>query len=101
MGFFKELRDGFRLVGEGTHTGLFKSGIRAASLSEEDLMARADVIKKDVLASLWLDSASKGASKKARDDHEELHRITLQEATEKHWLEGPMDQAEVTAAVGQ
>ena len=92
MGLFKELREGFRLVGSFQPTGVFRPGVTVASLSEEELRKNTKFLRPAILARL------------RNFDNEELQRqlfeTNLEEAREKHWLDGPHDVEEVHKLLG-
>ena len=85
---FKELAMGFRLVGNATKSNIFQQGLKAASLSEEQLMRDAKFLKPALLGKI---RASGGGGEHAK----ELYDVTLAEATEKAWLKGPFGHAEM------
>eukprot|EP00435_Cladocopium_sp_Y103_P071504 s1184_g37.t1 len=78
----REMREGFKLVGSGTQSGVFKSEVKHATLSEEQLMAKAKFLKPLILGRI--------ANSGGFEHLSELHEITLGEAGEKRWLEGPL-----------
>ena len=83
-----ELRDGFRLTGYVPPSGVFKTDVRPAAFGKDQLMQDAKFLKPLLLG--------KVSSPLHRDDHAaELFEITLKEAKEKHWLEGPLSVDEV------
>ena len=89
---FSELAEGFRLVGNATKSNVFQPGIKAASMSETQLMKDAKFLKPALLGKI---KANKG------DAHSgELYRITLEEAGEKGWLDGPLTAGEVDQRFG-
>ena len=78
---FQEMAQGFRLVGQATKSNVFQSGIKAASMSEEQLMKDAKFLKPALLGKI---RASRG------DAHsKELYELTESEALDKGWLSGP------------
>ena len=83
QGFFDELRQGFRLVGCLQPSGVFRPGVTAAAL-----MAQSQSLR-----NLILDGISSGKAG-ARDV--DLFEMTLKEAKEKSWLQGPRSPAEVS-----
>ena len=86
--FFAELREGFRLVGNMQPTGVFRPGLVVASLSEEDLMSQSEPLKSSILGKL--------AREPPNAHSQELFDITMNEADEKGWLEGPYSPEEVS-----
>lgn len=78
---FKEMSEGFRLVGHATKSNVFRPGIKAASMSEDQLMKDAKFLRPVLLGKI---RASHG------DAHsKELYELTLSEAVDKGWLQGP------------
>jgi len=78
---FQEMAQGFRLVGQATKSNIFQPGIKAASMSEEQLMKDAKFLKPALLGKI---RASRG------DAHsKELYELTESEALDKGWLSGP------------
>ena len=78
---FQEMAQGFRLVGQATKSNVFQPGIKAASMSEEQLMKDAKFLKPALLGKI---RASRG------DAHnKELYELTESEAVDKGWLSGP------------
>ena len=87
-GLHQELREGFKLTGYAPPTGVFKTDVRPASFDKVQLMQDTKFLKPMLLG--------KVASPLHEDEHaEELYQITLKEASEKHWLEGPLSVREV------
>ena len=84
---FKELAMGFRLVGNATKSNIFQQGLKAASLSEEQLMRDAKFLKPALLGKI----RASGGGEHAK----ELYDVTLAEAAEKAWLKGPFGHAEM------
>ncbi|CAE7220298.1 unnamed protein product [Symbiodinium natans] len=92
MAIFDEMCEGFRLVGHGTKSGLFRPGVRLASMSESELMESARRLRPQLL--------SKVMQEKQDDFSEELHETTMREASEKGWLEGPFSPADMDKRFG-
>ena len=92
MGLFPELKEGFKLVGTFGSTGVFKTGVTIANLSEDELEKNTKFLRPAIL----------GRLKNFSDEElqKELFETTLKEATEKHWLEGPYDVDEVRSQMG-
>ena len=88
----KEMLEGFRLVGKGTKSGVFKPEVKAATMTEMDLMEKAKFLRPLILGKI--------ASSKAPEYLTELHNITDNEAGDKGWLEGPMSAAQVSEQLG-
>ncbi|CAE7214910.1 unnamed protein product [Symbiodinium sp. CCMP2592] len=86
-GLFSEMRQGFRLVGCLSPSGVFREGGYLASISESELMENADSIRASLLARVSADPLDENA--------EELYDVTLQEATQKKWLDGPMTPGDI------
>ena len=86
----EELRQGFMLTGYAAPTGVFKTDVRPAAFDKGLLMQEAKFLKPLLLG--------KVSSPHYLDDHpEELFAITVKEAKDKHWLEGPYSVDEVDA----
>ena len=78
---FNEMRVGFKLVGSFETTGIFKTGVTVANLSEDDLTKNTKFLRPAILGRL-----------KDYEDEElqkQLFSVTLEEAVEKQWLDGP------------
>eukprot|EP00435_Cladocopium_sp_Y103_P040896 s948_g11.t1 len=85
-----ELREGFRLTGYAKPLGVFKTEVRL-SFGKEQLMQDAKFLKLMLLG--------KVQSPPSHDEHaDELYQITLKEAQEKGWLEGPFSVEQVDAS---
>ena len=89
---FSELAEGFRLVGNATKSNVFQPGIKAASMSETQLMKDAKFLNPALLGKIRANKADAHSS--------ELYRITFEEAEEKGWLEGPFTAGEVDHRFG-
>ena len=76
-----EIRNGFRLVGMGTKSNIFKPDFKPATITEDELMKKAKF--------LW--PALIGKLKNQQEDEllQELRTITAAEAENKGWLTGP------------
>ena len=86
----QELRDGFKLTGYAALSGVFKTDLKPGLFNKEQLMQDAKFLKPLLLG--------KVASPLHADEHaEELFGITVKEAVEKNWLEGPYSVSEVDA----
>ena len=92
MALFDELAAGFRLVGTATKSNIFQQGIKAASMSEQQLMRDAKFLKPALLGKI---KANKGDQYST-----ELYDMTLLEATEKGWLHGPCTPTEMDQRFG-
>ena len=77
----KDLRCGFRLVGEEPATGIFRTQPKTATLSEDELMMQSRFLKPAIVGK----ARSAGVSLHT----EALYDVTVKEATDKGWLEGP------------
>ena len=84
---FAEIRSGFRLVGCLKPSGVFRVGGALGALSEDELMQQSAVRKADLL--------SKIAQAKVDENAQQLFDVTMEEAKQKHWLEGPYTPQEV------
>ncbi|CAE7829729.1 unnamed protein product [Symbiodinium sp. CCMP2592] len=91
-GLFSEMRQGFRLVGCLSPSGVFREGGYLASISESELMENADSIKDSLLSRVSSDPLDENA--------DELYDVTLQESTQKKWLEGPMSPEDIGKRLG-
>lgn len=91
VSLFQELREGFKLTGNIPATGVFKRQARPASMSVEELMQAAKVLRPAIIG-LRKSNASNNTAK-------ELYDITMDEAQSKGWLNGPMTFEEVTRTV--
>eukprot|EP00435_Cladocopium_sp_Y103_P019331 s4141_g4.t1 len=89
----RELRTGFRLVGEAPATGIFRLQPKTAAMSETELMMQSKFLRPAIVGKTK--SAGKGIHSEA------LYEITLKEATEKNWLRGPLTFEQVSDAVGK
>ena len=86
----QELRQGFMLTGYAAPTGVFRTDVRPAAFDKGQLMQDAKFLKPLLLG--------KVVSPFHEDEHaDELFAITMKEAQEKHWLEGPYSVSEVDA----
>ena len=84
---FKELALGFRLVGNATKSNVFQQGLKAATISEEQLMRDAKFLKPALLGKIRAGGGGEHAK--------ELYDVTLAEASDKAWLKGPFTPTEV------
>eukprot|EP00435_Cladocopium_sp_Y103_P038385 s723_g10.t1 len=84
---FAEMSAGFRLVGTATKSNVFQPGLKAASMSVEQLMKDAKFLKPALLGKIKVNGCNEHGA--------ELFDMTLLEATEKSWLRGPFTIAEV------
>ena len=87
-GFFAELREGFRLVGCLKLSGIFRPGVTAAALNEDELMAQAGSLKATILDSV--------ARAKPGEHDAELFDLT----PVKGWLQGPHTSYQVDDMLG-
>ena len=76
-----DLRSGFKLTGYCPPTGIFERECKPAVLDKPALMRQALFIRPMILGKMGTHSIN--------DDDKELYEITVREATEKGWLEGP------------
>jgi hypothetical protein len=80
------------LVGETPATGVFKHQPKIGNISETELMMQSKFLRPAIIGK---------TNAAARGEHEaELYDITLKEAEEKGWLQGPMDFQEVCDLFG-
>ena len=77
----QEIRQGFRLVGSAEASGISKQQVRIAELSEEDLMKQSKFLRPVLIGKANMETDAELGEK--------LYQITCDEATSKHWLEGP------------
>ena len=75
----RDMREGFRLTGEPPPSGVFKQDQRRATISEEDLWAKA----KHVKPALW------AKIKAERGSERSLWDMTIGEVHERAWMSGP------------
>lgn len=88
----EELVQGFRLVGEGSRSHVFRWEPKPARLSPEELMQKAKFVRPAILGRVsHMDKPEYLA---------ELNAITRSEADEKGWLQGPLSFEQVKAEVG-
>ena len=92
MSVFDEMAAGFKLVGTVAKTGIFKPHVTVANMSENDLDKKVKFLRPMILGKL-----TKFRDKKLQA---ELHRITMEEAAEKHWLQGPYAPDDIAGLVG-
>jgi len=89
---FDDLCNGFRLVGEAPATGVFKTQPKVGNISEAELMKQSKFLRPAIIGKT--NSAS-------MSEHEsELYDITVREAEEKGWLQGPREFSEVCNLFG-
>ena len=76
-----DIRNGFKLIGMQQPSGIFASDIKPRSLSEDDFVKQLKFLQ----PALWGEVQSS-----PRADYEvDLWDMTMQELTDKAWLEGP------------
>ena len=92
----KELKSGFMLTGYAPPSGIFKPELRPASLEKAQLMADSKYIRPLILSKLAQRDRSGDVPEKERDD-EKLFEITLTEAHQKHWLQGPFTPEQIAS----
>ena len=85
----KELAQGFKLVGDGTVSNIFREDVRPASITENELMDSSKFLRPKLLAKL--------RNAPNAEYNSDLNDITLKEAHDKGWLQGPMSEREVNA----
>ena len=93
MCIFDEMTSGFRLVGDGSKSGLFRPGAKLASLSEDDLLDASESLRPQLL--------QKVMRERPDADSEELRNMTEKEASEKKWLQGPFSHDEISSRFGR
>ena len=80
---FKDLCNGFKLVGEAPATGACKIQPKVGSISETELMMQSKCLRPAIIGKI---------NSPAKTEHEaELYDITVKEAREKGWLHGPLE----------
>eukprot|EP00435_Cladocopium_sp_Y103_P031944 s3086_g8.t1 len=89
----QEMREGFKIVGEAPATGVFRLQPKTGSMSESELMEQSKFLRPAIIGKTK--NAGSGLHTK------ELFDITLTEATEKKWLQGPYCYEEVTQLLGR
>ena len=92
MGIFDELTEGFRLVGNGSKSGLFRQGVKLASMSEDGLMEAAKHLRPRLL--------DKVMCERHDENSDELRALTSKEAEEKKWLHGPFTPDQISHRFG-
>eukprot|EP00438_Fugacium_kawagutii_P029267 Skav207045 [mRNA] locus=scaffold709:16974:19130:+ [translate_table: standard] len=85
----EEIRNGFKLVGMQQPTGVFAADVKPRTLSADELENQLEFIK----PALW----NKMQSEQQAEYANELWEATMEEVTDKKWLEGPynFDELEV------
>ena len=83
----KELINGFRLVGVGTRSNIFREDERPAAISEEELMSASKYLKPKLIRKI--------RNAPIAEYNAELNQITANEADQKNWLEGPFDEQHI------
>lgn len=90
---FKEMAEGFRIVGNATKSNVFKPGLKAATKSEEQLMKDSAFMRPALLGKIRSD--------KADELNAALFELTASEASEKGWLQGPFSTEEISGLLGK
>lgn len=88
----QEIRNGFRLVGQQSPSGIIAADIKPRSLSGEELIAQSKFIK----PALW----GKNSHGQTNDYDEGLWNITMSEVHDKRWLSGPYTKDELDVLLG-
>ena len=88
-----EMRCGFKLVGQGTPSNVFKQDVKCAKISERELMQQSKFLRPLIIGKV------KNAG--LPEYGKELNDITRDEASTKGWLKGPLDFPAVEAEVGK
>ena len=91
-GLHKEIRQGFRLVGKAPYSGVFKRELKKAPHTEADLRRRSKFLRPAILGRV--------RAQQPRDTDSALYEITLKEAVEKGWMDGPFNPEQVTQRYG-
>ena len=91
-GLHKELCQGFCITGEAPATGIFRQQPKPATMTEDELMQQSKFLRPAIIGK----AKNYGENKFAK----ELYDITLREAAEKQWLEGPFTHGEISAKLG-
>lgn len=81
-GLHDEMRAGFRLVGVGGKSNIFKPDFKPATITENELMNKSKFLRPALIGKLKSQSEVEHLA--------ELHAITEAEATDKQWLSGPV-----------
>ena len=89
MKFFDELCEGFRLTGLQEPSGVFALEPRPMEFSPEELDDAMKFLRPALLGKVRAASVT--------DDTAILWNLTLEEANNRHWLDGPLSPDEVTA----
>ena len=82
-----ELVKGFRLVGVGTKSNIFREDAKPAALTEEELMIASKHLKPKLISKL--------RNAPIAECNAELNQITAKEAGQKNWLEGPFSEQQI------
>eukprot|EP00435_Cladocopium_sp_Y103_P058987 s612_g21.t1 len=88
----QEMRQGFKFVGKGTPSNIFKPEVKAASLSEQELMQQSKFLRPLILGKV----RNAGLPEYGK----ELNDITRDEAEVKGWLKGLLDGQALESEVG-
>ena len=89
----QELRDGFLLTGYAGPTGIFKTEIRPANLDKQQLMMDAKYLRPLILGKITNQN-------NVPEDEQALYDLTVDEAANKGWLDGPFDPSEISEQMG-
>eukprot|EP00435_Cladocopium_sp_Y103_P004644 s2855_g1.t1 len=87
-----EMRTGFKLVGQGTPSNVFKPEVKLAKFDEQELMRQSKFLRPLILGKV------KNAG--LPEYGKELNDITRGEADSKGWLKGPLDEESLRKEVG-
>ena len=87
----QEIREGFRLVGSAEASGIFKQQVRIAELTEDELMKQSSFLRPALIGKANLVNDTELGDK--------LYQMTCDEATSKHWLEGPYTHQQISAII--
>ena len=93
MTLFDEFTTGFKITGQTTVAGIFKQGITMATLTTSQLEQKSKFLRPMILGRSKLTCEN--------DIQKELYEITLDEAVNKGWLEGPYQPEEISQTLGK
>ena len=93
MNIHRELREGFRLVGESSPSGIFPVEQRPAPISVQELFQQAKYLRPTLWGSI--------SNAESSEISQALWDITLEESLEKGWLEPPRSKEELDARFPQ
>lgn len=88
----EELVEGFKIVGQGPRSNVFRPDEKAAQISVEELAQKTRFLRPAILGRI--------RSQEPPEYLDELRAITMKETLEKGWLQGPMSLEEVQEEFG-